>query len=275
VLPGQTFKLEDIGRILLHYRWLILLPFAVGLAIAPFIASRIPEVYKSETLIMVIPQRVPDTYVKSTVTASVEDRLPSISDQIMSRVRLESVIKDFGLYPEMRARAPMEDVVQRMRRDIGSPKIQAGAQSFRIGYQSEDPNTAQKVTARLATLFIDENSRDRENLAQSTNVFLESELEDAKRRLLEHEKKLEEYRRLHSGELPSQVESNLRAISTAQLQLQSVSESLIILASSPIDFASARIGTTRATTTRTTATVMTYPMSQPVLPSNALMISPR
>lgn len=226
MLPGQTFKLEDIGGILLRYRWLILLPFAVGLAIAPFIASRIPEIYKSETLIMVIPQRVPDTYVKSTVTASVEDRLPSISDQIMSRVRLESVINDFGLYSEMRARAPMEDVVQRMRKDIGSPQIQKGAQSFRIGYQSEDPNTAQKVTARLATLFIDENSRDRENLAQSTNVFLESELEDAKRRLLEHEKKLELYRRLHSGELPSQVESNLQAISTAQLQLQSVSESL-------------------------------------------------
>ena len=226
MLPGHTLKLEDIGRILFRYRWLILLPLAVGLAMAPFIASRIPQVYKSETLIMVIPQRVPDTYVKSTVTAGVEDRLPSISDQIMSRVRLEGVINDFGLYPEMRARAPMEDVVQRMRGDIGSPKIQRGAQSFRIGYQSEDPNTAQKVTARLATLFIDENSRDRENLAQSTNVFLESELEDAKRRLLEHEKKLEEYRRLHSGELPSQVESNLRAISTAQLQLQSVSESL-------------------------------------------------
>ena len=226
MLPGHTLKLEDIGRILFRYRWLILLPFAVGLAMAPFIASRIPQVYKSETLIMVIPQRVPDTYVKSTVTATVEDRLPSISDQIMSRVRLETIINDFGLYPEMRARAPMEDVVQRMRRDIGSPQIQKGNQSFRVGYASEDPNIAQKVTARLATLFIDENSRDRENLAQSTNVFLESELEDAKRRLLEHEKKLEEYRRLHSGELPSQVEGNLRAISTAQLQLQSVSESL-------------------------------------------------
>ena len=148
MLPGQTIKLEDIGRILLRYRWLILLPFAVGLAIAPFIASRIPEIYKSETLIMVIPQRVPDTYVKSTVTASVEDRLPSISDQIMSRVRLEGVINDFGLYSEMRARAPMEDVVQRMRKDIGSPQIQKGTQSFRIGYPSEDPNTAQKVTAR-------------------------------------------------------------------------------------------------------------------------------
>jgi len=120
----------------------------------------------------------------------------------------------------------MEDIVARMRRDIGPVQIQTGQQSFRVSYESREPATAQKVAARLASLFIDENSRDRENLAESTNVFLESQLEEAKRRLLEHEQKLEAYRRTHSGELPSQLDGNLRAIQTAQLQLQSLSESL-------------------------------------------------
>jgi polysaccharide chain length determinant protein (PEP-CTERM system associated) len=174
---------------------------------------------------MVVPQRVPDSYVKSTVTATVEDRLPSISDQILSRSRLERVISDFGLYEELRRKAPMEDVVRQMRLDIGPVQIQTGAQSFRVSYVNPDPAVAQKVTARLASLFIDENSQDRENLAESTNVFLESQLEEAKSRLVDHERKLETYRRLHSGELPSQLDSNLRAIQTAQLQLQSVSES--------------------------------------------------
>jgi len=204
---------------------MLVVPLALGLATAPFVAERIPATYKSETLIMVIPQRVPDSYVKSTVTATVEDRLPSISDQILSRSRLERIIGDFGLYAELRARVPMEDVVARMRQDIGPVEIQKGQQSFRVSYMSREPQMAQKVTARLASLFIDENSRDRENLAESTNVFLESQLEDAKTRLLGHEERLEEYRRLHSGELPSQLESNLQAIQTAQLQLQSLSES--------------------------------------------------
>jgi polysaccharide chain length determinant protein (PEP-CTERM system associated) len=225
MLPGRSFTPEDIGRALWRRRWLLMVPLALGLATAPFVAKRIPAVYKSETLIMVIPQRVPDTYVKSTVTATVEDRLPSISDQILSRSRLERIIGDFDLYPDLRVKAPMEDIIARMRQDIGPVEIQRGQQSFRVSYVSRDPQLAQKVTARLASLFIDENSRDRENLAESTNVFLESQLEDAKSRLVEHEKKLEEYRRLHSGELPSQLEGNLRAIQTAQLQLQSVSES--------------------------------------------------
>jgi len=225
MLPGRSFTPEDILGILWRRRWLLLVPVALGLATAPFVAKRITPVYESDTLITVIPQRVPDAYVRSTVTATVADRLPAISDEILSRSRLERIITDFDLYADLRARAPMEDVVARMRRDIGPVEIQKGLQSFRASYSSEDPRLAQKVTARLASLFIDENSRFRENLAESTNVFLESQLEEAKTRLVEHEKKLEEYRRLHAGELPSQLESNLRAIQTAQLQLQSLNES--------------------------------------------------
>jgi polysaccharide chain length determinant protein (PEP-CTERM system associated) len=224
VLPDKKFTAEDILGILIRRRWLVLVPFAIGLFVAPFVMQRMPKIYRSETLIMVVPQRVPDSYVKSTVTSTVDDRLVSISDQILSRSRLERIINDFDLYKEQRRRAPMEDVVRQMRADIGSPQILRGAQSFRISYSSQDPMTAQRVTARLASLFIDESNRDRENLAESTNVFLESQLEDAKQRLMETERRLEQYRRIHAGELPSQLESNLRAIQTAQLQLQTVSE---------------------------------------------------
>jgi polysaccharide chain length determinant protein (PEP-CTERM system associated) len=174
---------------------------------------------------MVIPQRVPDQYVKSTVTATVEDRLPSISNQILSRSRLERTINDFNLYSRERAAGGiMEDIVQRMRDDID---VQLeGQDSFRVSYISRDAQTAQKVAARLASLYIEENLRDRENLAEETNLFLESQLDEAKERLVEHERLLEEYRRRHTGELPSQLESNLQAIQNAQLQLQSVSESI-------------------------------------------------
>jgi polysaccharide chain length determinant protein (PEP-CTERM system associated) len=226
MLPGKTLTPKDVVQTMLHRRWLILLPFAAGLALVPLIEPLVPEVYRSESLLMVVPQRVPDDYVKSTITASAQDRLPSINDQIMSRSRLERVIIDFDLYKRQRAAAPMEDVVDLMRSDIGAPQIEKGEQTFRISYQNTDPSIAQKVTARLASLFIEENSSERENLAQSTNVFLESQLQDAKQRLLEHEQKLEVFRRMHDGELPSQLESNLRAISSAQLLMQSTNEAI-------------------------------------------------
>ena len=52
-----------------------------------------------------------------------------------------------------------------------------------------------RVSERLASLFIEENLRDREVLAEGTNQFLEAQLEDARRRLIENERKVEEYKR--------------------------------------------------------------------------------
>jgi polysaccharide chain length determinant protein (PEP-CTERM system associated) len=196
----------------------------VGTAAGVFVFKRLPSQYRSETLIMVIPQRIPDTYVKPTVTGSVEDRLPTINDQILSRSRLERIINDFDLYKEQRATGLMEDVVQRMRGEIDVNLV--GKESFRVSYVSHEPKTAQRVTERLAGLYIEESLRDRENITEDTNRFLESQLQDAKRRLLDHEKKLEDYRRRYAGQLPSQLPSNLQSIQNAQLQLQSISESI-------------------------------------------------
>ena len=118
----------------------------------------------------------------------------------------------------------MEDIVEGMRADIEVQIVKGDA--FRVSYVSDNPRSAMRVTERLASLFIEENLRDRDVLAQGTNEFLSSQLEDARRRLMEHEKKLEEYRRRYSGELPSQVESNLMAIQNAQLQVQALVESI-------------------------------------------------
>jgi polysaccharide chain length determinant protein (PEP-CTERM system associated) len=82
------------------------------------------------------------------------------------------------------------------------------------------------VTERLASLFIEENLRDREGLAEGANQFLESQLDEARRKLVEHETKLSEYKRQYNGELPSQTQSNLQVIGSSQSQVQGLSESI-------------------------------------------------
>jgi uncharacterized protein involved in exopolysaccharide biosynthesis len=119
VLPGKTYTPDDIARIALRRKWAIILPFLViGLG-AVIISHYLPNKYRSETLILVVPQQVPETYVRSTVTSRIEDRLQSISQQILSRTRLEKIIQDFNLYASERRTQIMEDIVERMRnRDI-------------------------------------------------------------------------------------------------------------------------------------------------------------
>jgi polysaccharide chain length determinant protein (PEP-CTERM system associated) len=162
--------------------------------------------------------------VHSTVTSPIEDRLQSISPEILSGTRLERIIQDLDLYVEQRKTLTMEEVLELMRKNIKVETIKGDA--FRVSYSSRDPVKAMKVTKRLASMFIDENLRDREALAEGTNQFLESQLNDARARLVEQEKNLEEFRRRHAGELPSQVTANLQSIQNNQMQLQALGESI-------------------------------------------------
>ena len=223
----RSYTPDHILHSLIARRWWVLVPLAIGLAAAPFLARFAPERYRSETMILVVPQRVPDSYVKATVTEKIEDRLPSISEQILSRSRLERIITDMNLYPELRAKRVMEDVVAAMRQDV-TVTLAGGrenADSFRVAYVNDKPDMARKVTERLASLYIEQNLKDRENQANSTSQFLETQLQDAKQRLVDHEEKLEAYRTKHSGELPTQLQGNLQSIQNASFQLQALNES--------------------------------------------------
>jgi succinoglycan biosynthesis transport protein ExoP len=156
---------------------------------------------------------------------NMEDRLATLEGQLLSRSRLERIILDLDLYQPLRRTLPTEEVVQRMRANITVRIESKDSSSFRIVFVSDQAKTAQKTTERLASLFIEENLRDRANITEDTSQFLESQLEDARRRLEEQEKKVEQYRLRYSGQLPSQASANLQAIQNLQLQLQSLRES--------------------------------------------------
>lgn len=220
MIPGRTITLDFVRRALQRRGWWIVTPFVLLAAGGTMLAWSMPNVYQSQTVILVVPQRVPESYVRSTVTVPIEGRLRSISEQILSRTRLERIILEFNLYQEERKTHVMEDVVARMRNVIG---LQLGKeQSFTLTFTYYDAATAAKVTDRLASLFIDENLRDREVQAEGTSQFLETQLEEARRRLIEKEKALEEYRKRYTGQLPSQLPTNLQVIQTTQQQIQSL-----------------------------------------------------
>lgn len=224
MIPGKIYTAEDFLRMAWQRKWQIFVPFVLVCGVTLLWSLWLPNLYRSETVILVVPQRVPENYVRSTVTSRIEDRLQSISPEILSRTRLEQIIQDLDLYPAERKKLTMEEVVQLMRLAIKADPIKDT--TFQVSYMSDDPVKAMEVTKRLASMYIEENDRDRERVAEGTNQFLESQLNEARVRLVRQEQSLEEYRRRHAGELPSQVTSNLQSIQNSQLQLQALGESI-------------------------------------------------
>lgn len=211
---------EFIIDLVVRRRWLILLPFFVVLSGGIYFSIVTPRIYEAKTLILVEGQRVPQNYVQSIVTEDTSDRISTISQQILSRTNLEKIMRDFALFsgPEYENMF-IEEKVKLLRENIDVNVItdrRRQTDAFEISFKDKDPQKVMNVVNGLATSFIDENLRVRESQALGTSSFLEAELETMRMRLEQVEENIKNYRKANMGELPEQLDTNLRILERLQ-----------------------------------------------------------
>jgi len=224
--PGKSFNFQDYKEIFLRRVRFFLIPFVaviVGTGLYLYLA---PKEYRATTLILVTPQKVPEDFVRSTITSRIEERLQSISQEIMSRTRLEQVIKEFNLYPDETKSSKMEGIVAKMQKNIEVQIKGREGGYFTIAYIGKDPKTTTLVTNKLASLFIEENLSLREQQASGTSEFLSIELKATKAKLEGQEKIVTDFKKRYLGELPEQRDANLRIVDGLQAQYQRFGDSM-------------------------------------------------
>jgi polysaccharide chain length determinant protein (PEP-CTERM system associated) len=218
--PDIQRYLNVVRRRHLHF----LIPLLIGWLAVWVIGWIIPARYKSSTLILVEQPSMPKDYVAPNVSEDLQDRLQSITQQILSRTRLLSIIDKLHLYGEGRDQTTPDERVDLMRKDIEIELVHGENQKeitgFTIAYSAHDPKVAQQVTSELTDLFIDENLKARQQESEDTTKFIESQLETARASLAEQEAKVREYEGNHEAELPSQQASNIQILNGLQSQLQ-------------------------------------------------------
>lgn len=222
---------EHYWSIVRRRRWWLLAPTFLCWGILWGGSWFLPSVYRSETLILVEQQKVPEHYVLPNVAADLQQRLESMTQQILSRTRLLNIIDQLHLYPGERARLSLDELVERMRKDIKIDLVQAAGKpdeltAFKISYSGGDPKLTQQVTSDLTSFFIDENLRAREQASEDTTSFLENQLQAARKHLEEQEERLRQFKGQYLGQLPGQLQTNLQMLAGLQGRLQDANERL-------------------------------------------------
>ncbi len=229
--PEKKITLDEYLEILRRRMWFIIIPFILIVSGASIYAIIAPRQYKASTLVLVSPQSVPENLIQATVTSKVGERLQSISQEVTSRTRLETIITEFRLYEKKRKSLSKEEMVELMRKNI---QVELPAKKdkddkggfFSISFINDNPNVAAAVTNRLSSLFIEENLKIRERQASGTTEFLTNELAAAKAKLDQMETSVTQYKRRFMGGLPEQRDTNLKILEQMQMQSQRISESL-------------------------------------------------
>ena len=219
--------LEQLSRFLIRRRWWILIPTLVLTILGVWYVQRLPNVYTSEALLVVVEPQIPQRYVDP---ASITTRGDTLKQQILSKNRLLSIIDSFGLYGEARKTMAPELLIARIQKDIDvQPLVEVpGGETtgFKISFTSNNPHLAQEVTSRITSFFIEESIKARGNQVSTTTKFLSEQLDAARRKLEEQEKRLQDFKASNLGALPEQQQSNLGALTDLRIQLQNTSANL-------------------------------------------------
>jgi polysaccharide chain length determinant protein (PEP-CTERM system associated) len=217
--PAQEFDFSHILDPIFRRKELAIAIFLVVAILAAYLAAALPDVYRSGTLILVTPQKLPANYVSSTVTLNLEQRMRAIAQQILSRTSLEKIVRELNLFPTGGAEAHLEARVGRLQKKI---KLEVNKdESFKLSFDAPTPNEAMQVTTRLASLFVEENLRVREQQASGTTAFINTEARRLRTELEQQENELNLYKLRHQSELPEQLEANLRTLEQLRRELES------------------------------------------------------
>jgi succinoglycan biosynthesis transport protein ExoP len=234
-LDDQVFlSWQEYWAIAVRRRWWILLSVFLAWGTVWGLSWLMPSTYQSEAMILLEQQKVPDQFVAPNVSDSLQDRVQSISQQILSRTRLQATIDRFHLYSRnnsLNFLHKSRDPVELMRDDITIELVRAPGHpgeftAFKMRYAAESPKVAQQVNNELTSLFVQENVEAQQQLSEDTTSFLKSQLADARTKMEEQEAKVAAFKAKHLGELPTQIESNVQILAGIQGQLQSTERAL-------------------------------------------------
>jgi len=212
--------------LIVRRKWVIVTCVLLGLAVGGGLVWVKKDVYRSNTVIVVEQY---DSWSGSLVgRVSSAERASTITQRVLSSTNLKKVIDEFYLSGDIVKRYGYEPVIERLRENVTIATEGRGGQleALTISFAHHDPMMAMKVTAQLASQFMEENMKQREGFRAGATNFLDQELVMAQKVLEEKESELSEYTGRFLQELPNQLEMNLRTLDRLQFEKIRIQEVL-------------------------------------------------
>jgi polysaccharide chain length determinant protein (PEP-CTERM system associated) len=219
---------------MLRRRWVLIVILAMlGGPLAYGVSRFLPNRFKSTTQVLVQQPSVSSEIVKPVDSTDISQRLASMQQQILSRTRLEPIIRQFGLFPADMNRVSMEELVGRLQKAIEVTPILPMAETrardlpgFSVAVTLDSPRAAQQVCTAVTSMFIEENLRLRQQHSEDTTDFIVQQLRDAKAKLDEQDARQAAFKTRYMGVLPDEEQTNLNLLMGLTSQLDAATQAL-------------------------------------------------
>lgn len=236
-IARRTLDVEDYIDIIRRHKAWIFGPLFAAVVVAVVVAFLWPDTYVSTAVIRVVPPEVPENFVPTNLNSDVLGRITALTQVMLSRATLTSIINREGLYKKELSRMPMDDVVEAMRlKDVKISPVQQSLNpgstgkvhypTFALSFAYSNRIIAKKVNDSLVASLLAENQQQTTSQTKGTTDFLKDQWDEAKKKLDGLEQKLSEFRAANTGRLPEEQQSNYQQLNAMQVQVLNVNTAM-------------------------------------------------
>ena len=230
-MEETRFHPLDYVAVIRRRKWWFIAPLALSIVIGAALALFLPRQYKSEAEIGVAESTLSEELLRGVQSFDAKERQRAVSQQLLSRTVLERVVREERLNPNQ----PVEETAMRMRARVEenitvpppigrvSPGQKEGFESFKLGYVDSTPERAQRIANRLATVFVEENSKTHTQRAENTSEVLAQQLRSSQDNLRRLQEELRKKKEVYMGRLPDQMTANTQILNGLRQQHDSLS----------------------------------------------------
>jgi polysaccharide biosynthesis transport protein len=222
-----ALSLTEYLEILQRRRWLLITPAVLLFALVALVTMLLPTKYESRAMILIEQPEIAADLVRTTVTGAAEQRVQVIGQSVLSQENLLAVIEKHDLYAEERQTDPIEDVIWAMRSNIRLEMVRgegrgrgANAIAFVVAYESDSPAQSQQVVRELSTLFLNENTLQRQQAARETTRFVVQEADRLSKEMVALEARLAAFKEANMTSLPEMQNLNMNLMQRTEEELR-------------------------------------------------------
>ena len=222
-------SLNDYIDVVKRRAILLACSFTAIFGISLMVAIAIPPVYQSTGTILVESQQISSDLISANNSTFADERIEIIRQRVMTREHLMRIVDKYNLFASDDTFLTVSEKIDEMRSSIEVALVNAEIKgkglatiAFRLSFDHERPDIANKVANDLVTLFLDENVKQRTERANETTEFLTREADKLRLDLEALENQLAAFKQEHANSLPEHQELRMAMLSRTEAELKEV-----------------------------------------------------
>lgn len=232
MMESQSFHPLDYLSVANRRKWWFIVPLVLCIGAGAAVLSVWPKKYLSRATIGVQSPTLSAELLRGVSSMDPVERQRAVQQLLLSPTVLDRVIREEKINPSK----PTAEVAAWLRENIarnievpptlglnGRPDPTRGIDLFHLGYTDKDPARAKSIANRVATVFVEENSKVQTARMENSADMLEQQVAASQAKLTDLENRLRAKKQNYVGRLPDQIGANVQMVNGARNQFESIS----------------------------------------------------